>query len=128
MPKSYCLICGTPYEYVGIKPNFSPACGHSQTAFAAQPPPQYAPAPRYAPARPIYQEPKYFEEPYVDPDSIGVSVRGAAPEPIVLGAVIGSGPSNLGDGRRRAPNKTEVKKIFKQMTTEKPEPIEVRGD
>lgn len=126
MPKSFCSTCGTPYEYVGsVRPAFSSACGHPQNSAAAasqpvvnQPVSQYPPqyAPRYAPARqPIYQEPEYFEEPYVDPNAIEISIKGQAPEPIKMGQVLGMGPSNIGGGRRPPVNKTEFKKLLKKM-------------
>jgi hypothetical protein len=119
MPKSFCSTCGTAYEYVGARPNFSPACGHAQSAFASQPVvnkqvPQYSP--RYAPARqPIYQEPEYFEEPYIDPDLIEVSINGQAPEPVKMGQVLGMGPSNIGNRPLKAVNKTDFKKLLKKM-------------
>ncbi len=124
MPKSFCSTCGTAYEYVGQRPLYSPACGHPQSSLAAsqpvvnQPVSQYPQqyAPRYAPARqPIYQEPEYFEEPYVDPNLIEVSIKGQAPEPIKMGQVLGMGPSNIGGGRRQGVNKTDFKKLLKKM-------------
>lgn len=144
MPKSFCLTCGTPYEYVGQKPNFSSQCGHPQTAVASQSllPPQYAPIPQH----PQYQQvmppqyPSYGYQPQpqygygyqesIPKEAIEIQIAPRHDDVVDLSQVIGSGPSNLGGpAKRQGINKTDFKKLQKQMApgAGKSNPIEIGG-